>query len=159
MRFPLKMADPVNAGRDKLAALNAPLAVTLLAELIVTVVRAAAPTVLLKKMDPVPAVNVRGKVPVSVLAKVMSPAPAPVSRATAAPKVVAELKLMLSLLVVMSPEVVIPVPERVTMPPEVMSPGPAMVKVVVGAKVTPLAVIVLLIFAAPVIVALKDPPV
>ena len=50
-------------------------------------------------------------------------------------------------------------PPKETAPPERIVPAELIVKAPVGLIVTPLAVIVLLTFAAPVIVALKDPPV
>ena len=158
LRFPLKMAEPVNAGRDKLAALNAALAVTLLAELIVTVVSGVAPTTPEKRIFPTPAVNPKLCAPRRVPEKVISP-PALFTTIPGAVKVVLARYITASAVVVTLAPVEMELPPKETAPPERIVPAELIVKAPVGLIVTPFAVIVLLIFAAPVIVALKEPPV
>ena len=128
-RLTKKEAAPVKAGKEREAALKAALAVRLFAELTVTVVRGVTPpTIPLKVMLPVPAVRPKVWAPFRVLAKVISPMPVPVLRTTGPPKDVAELKLMLSLLVVTLAEVVIPPPAvRFTTSPVLMAPVPIVI--------------------------------
>ena len=84
-------------------------AVVLVEELIVKTPKRVAPTLPTKTILPVPAVkdksSVPALVPVRVLKNVMSPIPAPVLSAKSPVKVTAEVKEILSLVVVMSPAV------------------------------------------------------
>ena len=137
---PLNVVAPVPAICRKLAALIEA-AVTLNAELIVIVPTAApgaSPTGPVKVTLPVPAVRVKLLgLRSSVLRKLMSPAPTPVSTAIDPSIVVAELKFTTSPVVVMLPAVLMPAAlVKLTAPSEVMSPNAPIVNPAAPLSVT-----------------------
>ena len=104
-----------------------------------------------------PAVSPKLCAPSRVPEKVISP-PALFTTIPAVKVVLAKYATASAVVVTLAP-VEMELPFKETALPERIVPAELIVKAPVGLIVTPLAVIVLLIFAAPVIVALKDPPV
>ncbi len=128
---PFKVVVPEPADCVSVAELKV-VAVTFVAEVRITSSSAVVPpTTPVKVTLPVPARSVRSCAPLSVLPKVMLPAPpAPVVTLTGPVSVVAEAKVTSSSVVITSPAVLIPpVAVSETAPSEVMSPAAARIAV------------------------------